>query len=237
VAEIRFDSNPVTGWRWTREPLTPEDATACERQAEVFQHRCAGLEVLHGSAVRLPWGVLCICGESGMGKSTLAVAVSGRSLSILADDDIVICEEAGNQLLSANYSGSRLTEKSRELLRLTDQELAAEFPGSDKWIWSGSNGTSSCADGKYPIWGFVILEEGTESPASFGRVEGATAFEILWSQTKFPWISVPSWRLRQFRVIANLASHCAVFRWKRNPEAASPHAAAANLFNALAAAR
>ena len=103
-----------------RKPLAPGEAIACERQAEVFQHRCSGREVLHGSAVHLPWGILCVCGESGVGKSTLAVALSRRAHAILADDDIVLCEEAGTQRLSPNYFGSRLTEKSADLLGLKE---------------------------------------------------------------------------------------------------------------------
>ena len=48
-----------------------------------------------------PLGTLfCVCGESGVGKSTLAVALSRRAHAILAYDDIVICEEADTQRLS-----------------------------------------------------------------------------------------------------------------------------------------
>jgi hypothetical protein len=238
VAEIRFDSDPGAGWHWVRKPLAIADAIACERQAEVFRHRCAGREILHGSAVHLPWGILCVCGESGMGKSTLAVALSRRVHGILADDDIVLCDEAGIQRLSPNYSGNRLTKTSAKLLRLKDHDLTAEFPGSDKWIWPGPNRTSSrvSGSGTHSIWGFVILEAGVESLASFERAKDTAAFEILWSQIKFPWMSLPSWRARQFGVIANLASRCAVFRWRRNSESASPRAAAANLLDVLSTA-
>lgn len=170
-----------------------------------------------------------------MGKSTLAVALSRRAHAILADDDIVICEEADTQRLSPNYSGSRLTEKSAKLLRLKDRELAAEFPGSDKWIWPGPNGTSSCVNGTHAIWGFVILEAGTESLGSFERAKDTAAFEILWSQIKSPWMSLPGWRARQFGVIANLVNHCAVFRWKRNPATALPRAMADNLLDCVSA--
>ena len=128
-------------------------------------------------------------------------------------------KEDGTQRLSPNYSGSRLTEKSAKLLHLEDRELATEFPGSDKWIWPGPNGTSSCVNGTHAVWGFVILESGTESLGSFERAKDTAAFEILWSQIKFPWMSLPGWRARQFGVIANLASHCAVFRWRRDAEA------------------
>lgn len=170
-----------------------------------------------------------------MGKSTLAVALSERESVILADDDIVICEEAGNQRLLANYSGSRLTEKSRELLRLMGREFAAEFPGSDKWIWAGPNWMSPGVNETYPIWVFVILESTSGSFESFERTKDAAAFEALWGQVKFPWMSLPRWRARQFMTIANLANDSAVYRWKRDVEAASPSAMADELLEILTA--
>ena len=112
VAEIAFDSNPRAGWRWLKKPRTSGEAIACGRQADVFQYRCSGREVLHGSAVHLPWGILCICGASGVGKSTLAVALSRHGYEIVADDDILLCKEAGTQRLLPNYLGSRLTKGS-----------------------------------------------------------------------------------------------------------------------------
>ena len=35
-------------------------------------------------------------------------------------------------------------------------------------------------------------------------------------------MNVPRWRARQFNLIANLANDSAVYRWKREVEAASP---------------
>ena len=88
---------------------------------------------------------------------------------------------------------------------------------------------------RIPFGDLSFSKQALNLPHRLSESRDAAAFEILWSQIKFPWMSLPGWRARQFRVIANLANHCAVFRWKRNPEAASPHAAAANLLNALAA--
>ena len=144
VAEIRFDSEPGAGWRWVRKPPAPAEAIACERQAEVFQHRCCRAR---GSA----WQ----CGSSPLGHSLhmrgewsgkidpgggVEPARARTSLPTTTSSSVKRLAPSDSRRITP---GSRLTEKSAKLLRLKDRELAAEFPGSDKWIWPGPNGTSS----------------------------------------------------------------------------------------------
>ena len=49
-----------------------------------------GTEVLHASAVLGEAGVLALCGTSGTGKSTLAVALARRGYAIRADDALAV---------------------------------------------------------------------------------------------------------------------------------------------------
>jgi hypothetical protein len=49
-----------------------------------------GREALHASAVETPAGVVAIAAPSGMGKSTLAIAVAGRGGRLFADDTVVL---------------------------------------------------------------------------------------------------------------------------------------------------
>jgi GTPase SAR1 family protein len=237
VAEISFGSNPEAEWRWLRKPPTSGETIACERQAEVFQQRCCGREVLHGSAVHLPWGILCVCGASGVGKSTLAVALSRHGYEIVADDDILLCEEAGTQRLLPNYLGSRLTKGSADLLGLKEQELSTDFPGSEKRIWPGSSWMPrSISEGEtHSIWGIVILEADDGCHTAFERAKDTAAFEVLWRQIKYPWMSLSGWRLRQFGAITSLVRCSAVFRWRRKPAATLPFAMANNLLDILSA--
>ena len=237
VAEIAFDSNPGAGWRWLRKPPTSGEAIACERQADVFQYRCSGHEVLHGSAVHLPWGILCICGASGAGKSTLAVALSRHGYEIVADDDILVCEESGAQRLLPNYLGSRLTKGSADLLGVKEQELSADFPGSDKRIWLESSWMPRFVSEAetHSIWGIVILEADNGCHTAFERAKDTSAFEVLWRQLKYPWMRLSDWRLRQFGVITSLLRCSAVFRWRGNPAATSPFTRASNLLDFLSA--
>jgi hypothetical protein len=52
--------------------------------------QAGGAEVLHASAVRMPRGVVALCGVSGAGKSTLAVALSRRGYPLWADDIVAL---------------------------------------------------------------------------------------------------------------------------------------------------
>jgi hypothetical protein len=47
-----------------------------------------GAEALHASAVLTPSGVVALCGDSGVGKSTLAHVLAGRGHELWADDAV-----------------------------------------------------------------------------------------------------------------------------------------------------
>ena len=161
--------------------------------------------------------------------------MSRHGCEIVADDDILLCEEAGSQRLVPNYLGSRLTKGSIDLLGLKEQELATDFPGSDKRIWPGSSRMPrSIPEAEtHSIWGIVILEADNGCHTAFERVKNTAAFEVLWRQLKYPWMSLSDWRLRQFGVITSLLRCCAVFRWRGNPAATSPFAMAHSLLDIL----
>ena len=165
------------------------------------------------------------------------MALSRHGYEIVADDDILLCEGAGTQRLLPNYLGSRLTKGSAELLGLKEQELSADFPGSDKRIWPGSSWMPRFVPEAETrsIWGIVILEADNGCHTAFERAKDTAAFEVLWPQLKYPWMSLSDWRLRQFGVITNLLRCSAVFRWRRNLAAASPFAMVSNLLDMLSA--
>jgi hypothetical protein len=165
------------------------------------------------------------------------VALSQHGYEIVADDDILVCEEAGAQRLLPNYLGSRLTRGSADLLGLKEQELSTDFPGSDKRIWLESSWIPHFVPEAetHSIWGIVILEADNGFHTAFERVKDTAAFEVLWQQLKYPWMSLSDWRLRQFGVITGLARCSTVFRWRRNPAATLPFAMANNLLDILSA--
>ena len=58
------------------------------RQALPMILQVRGHEVLHASAVAMPQGVVALCGESQVGKSTLAYGLHRRGYRLCADDTI-----------------------------------------------------------------------------------------------------------------------------------------------------
>ncbi len=50
-----------------------------------------GVEVLHASAIRMPQGVVVLCGVKETGKSTLAYALEQRGYPLWADDAVTFC--------------------------------------------------------------------------------------------------------------------------------------------------
>ncbi len=123
------------------------------------------------------------------------------------------------------------------MLGLKEQELSTDFPGSDKRIWLESSWMPRFVPEAetHSIWGIVILEADNGCHTAFERVKDTAAFEVLWRQLKYPWMSLSDWRLRQFGVITSLLRCSAVFRWRRNPAATSPFAMANNLLDFLSA--
>jgi hypothetical protein len=75
----------------------PYRALSHELLLETYQHcvlplilPALGVEVLHASAVAAEAGVAAFCAESGVGKSTLAVALGQRGYPIWADDAVAV---------------------------------------------------------------------------------------------------------------------------------------------------
>jgi hypothetical protein len=67
-------------------PETPEAASAAIRQVVPFASAIQGLVVLHAAAVSASDGAWAFVGESGVGKSTLALHLSRAGFDVLSDD-------------------------------------------------------------------------------------------------------------------------------------------------------
>ena len=67
-----------------------------------------GRLIVHGSAVRTPWGGVLLVGASGVGKSTLAVALAQSGWKLLSDDYVRVQLRRTGPHAVAAYAGARL---------------------------------------------------------------------------------------------------------------------------------
>jgi len=81
-----------------------------------FMLRRRGALLLHGSAVSAGGHAATFLGPSGIGKSTLAAALSRRGYSILADDLSRLDKRDGRYYIAPGYAGLRLWGDSAETL-------------------------------------------------------------------------------------------------------------------------
>lgn len=116
------------GWHWLRlagagtyrfpiEPLgstvaadvVPETGVRREQVVDSYYRsvvplalQAYGYEVLHGSAVALPRGVVALCADRETGKSTIAYALQRRGHAVVADDSVVLSLPASQESAGAN---------------------------------------------------------------------------------------------------------------------------------------
>lgn len=75
-----------------------------------------GIQVLHASAVAGPAGVAALCGASGAGKSTMAVALAGRGYAIWADDAVAFdMDESGSTAIPLPFAVRLRSDSARFL--------------------------------------------------------------------------------------------------------------------------
>jgi hypothetical protein len=98
-----------------------------------FLLQALGYEMLHASAVRTERGVVAFCGESGAGKSTIAVGLARRGYPIWADDALLLDASARIRALSLPFD-VRLRRDSAELFGLGGRAdtSSRDWPGIER---------------------------------------------------------------------------------------------------------
>jgi hypothetical protein len=143
---------------------TPETLRdAFERSVLPMALQALGGEALHASGVLGPSGVVALCGDSGVGKSTLACALSARGHLLWADDAVAF--EVANAGVVAVPLPFRINLRPESAAALGDGRVAEspERPPS-------------------PLAAAVILRRDGAVPVSVRRVEGGQAFRIALEQ-------------------------------------------------------
>jgi hypothetical protein len=154
-----------------------------------------GLEPFHGSAVKIEGRALCILGESGAGKSSIAAALTTIGYELLADDACAIDEMGllwpGPPLLSLRQNGAAgHFDQAKIVARYADKTYVA---------------SSVDATGVVP-GAIVILDPDRGASLALRRMEGGEAFARVIGQSRGPTVLADRRRETQLRAAAALSS-------------------------------
>jgi hypothetical protein len=80
-----------------------------------------GYEALHASAVAVPQGVVALCGRSGTGKSTTALAIASQGATHYSDDTVVYQVVDGQPVAARLPFPIRVDDSARDIVGSIDQ--------------------------------------------------------------------------------------------------------------------
>jgi hypothetical protein len=143
---------------------TPETVgDAFERSVLPMALQALGGEALHASGVVGPSGVVALCGDSGVGKSTLAWALSARGHLLWADDAVAF------EISDAGVTAVPLP------FRINLRPDAAALLGEGR-------APKSLEGPSPPLAAAVILRRDVGRRVSVRRLEGGQAFRVALEQ-------------------------------------------------------
>ena len=93
-----------------------------------------GLLVLHGTCVAFGERAVCLLGDSGMGKSTLAAALCARGGALVSDTMTVVDLAQGTPLVRVGPARFKLWPDAASMLGWDPEVLPGAAPGSDKRV-------------------------------------------------------------------------------------------------------
>ena len=94
-----------------------------------------GFLPLHGSGIATPNGCTLFLGKSGIGKSTLAAALSKHSFKILTDDICALFFRNSNEIeVHPSYPQLKLCQDSTETLKIPLTALTKTSPDLNKFV-------------------------------------------------------------------------------------------------------
>jgi hypothetical protein len=155
-----------------------------------------GHQVLHGSAVLMPEGVVALCAPSGSGKSTLAYGFTRRGLPPVADDAVAIEPSGPVPLVIPLPFSLRLRAPSKAHFSV-DGILAPERDVAREGL---------------PLAAVVILERAPVGAPDVRRLSPAEAFRSVLAQAYDFGLAEPARRRRMVDGYLSLASIVPVFR-------------------------
>jgi hypothetical protein len=200
----------------TRLPSMPPEELAVYFLGPVmgFLFRRRHITCLHSSAVELHGHAVCLCGETGLGKSTTAAALALRGLPVVAED-IVVLQEAGDQFMAVpGYPRVCLWPESVQMLLGSGDALPLIAAGWEKRYLPLDGQRAKYATGKLPL-GVVYVFADRVPDTTAPRIEKLSPREallLLVKNTYMNWVLDREQRAREFETLCRLVERVAVRR-------------------------
>lgn len=142
-----------------------------------------GEPFFHGSALHTGEQAILLCGESGAGKSTVAMELLGRKLGFLADDTVRVHPGAGGMLAEPSYPQQKLCRDMALKCGKPLEELIYIDEERDKYAWRRQD----CYRKEATVLGKIFLlrkdpASGREKAVRIRRITGKEALETLSAQ-------------------------------------------------------
>ena len=171
----------------------------------------AGKIVLHASAVHLSGATVAFTGPSGIGKSSLAARLCEAGASLMADDGLVIENEAEVLAIPA-YPGLRL----RHGTPLPPCPEGSEGTGApsfrNKFIFNGEHLPFRFHDEPTPLKALILLADGAKGKVEIERLSARGAFETIASNCFRLDAGDRGRMVREFTQITSLVDRLPVYR-------------------------
>ena len=170
---------------------------------------CRGYTMWHGSAVQNGSRTALICGEAGMGKSTLAATMVAKGGHLVSDDLSRI--DADGALIYPSSHRLKLWDDAVAHLLWKDRIVARDLMREDKYLCAATE--QSIGHDPVSLTDIVVLQTGG-SKALLERLTGAGAMEAVLQSTLYrPEMieALGAWP-QQGAMAAKITSQCRVHR-------------------------
>jgi len=202
-------------WGTCRPPVTPEELEVYFLGPVMgFLFRRRQITCLHSSGLELQGHAVCLCGETGLGKSTTAAGLALRGLPVIAED-IVALEEAGEHFLAVpGYPRVCLWPESVKLLLGSEDALPLIAAGWEKRYLPLDGQRAKFAKQKQPL-GLVYIFGDRVSESGAPRIERLSprdALLLLVQNTYMNWLLSREQRATEFAALSRLVQRVPVRR-------------------------
>ena len=167
LATFWFSDTGVVRAEPVRNGLEPELRDSFVRGVIPVVLLARGYEALHASAVVVPQGVVALCGTSGTGKSTTALAIAAQGARHYSDDTVVYQVVDGQGIAARLPFPVRVDDSARDVVESMNHFRFGAAPGSREIT---------------PLHRIYHLVRDSSVPADaprFSPIPPATRFEIL----------------------------------------------------------